>query len=164
MLLLRHSLITLLYTRTGIAAGSPIPIDLMKNLIGRMNLRDLTNAYGMSKSFRTLKMIICAIFLLIHLISPSSAETSPVSFQTTPDDPIIKRVETVGKVQPHVKAKIIDLDGNVVDIGKPGEICIAGYLLQKGYAVESCKTVHVNFSNQHLLFLGTGKMKNKLSA
>ncbi|KAF9482709.1 acetyl-CoA synthetase-like protein [Pholiota conissans] len=94
--------------RTGIAAGSPIPIDLMKNLIGRMHLRDLTNAYGMT-------------------------ETSPVSFQTTPDDPIIKRVETVGKVQPHVKAKIIDADGRIVDVGKPGEICIAGYLLQKGY-------------------------------
>ncbi|KAF8970222.1 hypothetical protein BDZ97DRAFT_1694974 [Flammula alnicola] len=94
--------------RTGIAAGSPIPIDLMKSLIEHLHLRDLTNAYGMT-------------------------ETSPVSFQTTPDDPIIKRVETVGKVQPHVKAKIVDPNGNVVDVGKPGEICVAGYLLQKGY-------------------------------
>ena len=68
-----------------------------------------------------------------------SAETSPVSFQTTPADPIIKRVETVGKVQPHVKAKIIDGDGNVVDVGMPGEICVAGYLLQKGY-VKICAT------------------------
>ncbi|KDR72597.1 hypothetical protein GALMADRAFT_252749 [Galerina marginata CBS 339.88] len=94
--------------RTGIAAGSPIPIDLMKNLISKLNLTELTNAYGMT-------------------------ETSPVSFQTTPNDPIIKRVETVGKVQPHVKAKLIDPQGNVVDVGKPGEICVAGYLLQKGY-------------------------------
>ncbi|KAH9477789.1 Acyl-CoA ligase sidI [Psilocybe cubensis] len=94
--------------RTGIAAGSPIPIDLMKHLISELNLTELTNAYGMT-------------------------ETSPVSFQTTPADPIIKRVETVGKVQPHVKAKIIDTQGNVVDVGKPGEICVAGYLLQKGY-------------------------------
>ncbi|KAF8999106.1 acetyl-CoA synthetase-like protein [Cyathus striatus] len=94
--------------RTGIAAGSPIPIDLMKSLISKMNLTDLTNAYGMT-------------------------ETSPVSFQTTPADPIIKRVETVGKVQPHVKAKLVDSDGNVVPIGTPGEILISGYLLQKGY-------------------------------
>lgn len=57
---------------------------------------------------------------------------SPVSFQTTPADPIIKRVETVGKVQPHVKAKLIDPEGNIVPVGTPGEICIAGYLLQKG--------------------------------
>ncbi|KAF4616971.1 hypothetical protein D9613_008520 [Agrocybe pediades] len=94
--------------RTGIAAGSPVPIDLMRSLITKLNLSELTNAFGMT-------------------------ETSPVSFQTTPDDPLIMRVETVGKVQPHVKAKIIDADGNVVDVGKPGEICIAGYLLQKGY-------------------------------
>lgn len=57
---------------------------------------------------------------------------SPVSFQTTPADPIEKRVETVGKVQPHVKAKLIDSEGNIVPIGVPGEICVAGYLLQKG--------------------------------
>ncbi|CAA7268372.1 unnamed protein product [Cyclocybe aegerita] len=94
--------------RTGIAAGSPIPIDLMQSLINKLNLRELTNAYGMT-------------------------ETSPVSFQTTPADPIIKRVETVGKVQPHVKAKVIDGEGNTVDVGKPGELCVAGYLLQKGY-------------------------------
>ncbi|KAF8157017.1 hypothetical protein B0H34DRAFT_783221 [Crassisporium funariophilum] len=94
--------------RTGIAAGSPIPIDLMKSLISKLNLKDLTNAYGMT-------------------------ETSPVSFQSTPADPITKRVETVGKVQPHVKAKLIDPEGNVVDVGTPGEICVAGYLLQKGY-------------------------------
>ncbi|KAJ6449425.1 hypothetical protein C8R47DRAFT_999222 [Mycena vitilis] len=92
--------------RTGIAAGSPIPIELMKSLISKLNLVDLTNAYGMS---------------------------DPVSFQTTPADPIIKRVETVGRVQPHVKAKLIDPDGNIVPVGMPGEICVAGYLLQKGY-------------------------------
>ncbi|KAK7036621.1 hypothetical protein VNI00_011554 [Paramarasmius palmivorus] len=94
--------------RTGIAAGSSVPIELMKKLISDLNLRDLTNAYGMT-------------------------ETSPVSFQTTPDDPVIHRTETVGRVQPHVKAKLIDPDGNIVPIGKPGELCVAGYLLQKGY-------------------------------
>ncbi|KAJ1305913.1 hypothetical protein OPQ81_010632 [Rhizoctonia solani] len=94
--------------RTGIAAGSPVPIDLMNKLIERLNLYDLTIAYGMT-------------------------ETSPVSFQTTPDDRLQMRVESVGKVQPHVRAKIIDGHGDVVPVGVPGELCIAGYLLQKGY-------------------------------
>ena len=62
----------------------------------------------------------------------SPAETSPVSFQTVPEDPIIKRVETVGRVQPHVKAKIVDGDGNVVPVGTPGQLLVAGYLLQRG--------------------------------
>jgi hypothetical protein len=57
---------------------------------------------------------------------------SPVSFQTTPADPITKRVETVGKVQPHVKAKLVDPRGKIVPVGTPGEICVAGYLVQKG--------------------------------
>ncbi|KAJ6486926.1 hypothetical protein C8R45DRAFT_996472 [Mycena sanguinolenta] len=94
--------------RTGIAAGSPIPIELMKSLIAKLNLSELTNAYGMT-------------------------ETSPVSFQTIPADPVLKRVETVGRVQPHVKAKLIDPNGDIVPVGVPGEICVAGYLLQKGY-------------------------------
>lgn len=94
--------------RTGIAAGSPVPIELMKQLMNQLGLDGLTNAYGMT-------------------------ETSPVSFQTTTDDPLLKRVETVGRVQPHVKAKLVDEEGNTVPVGTPGEVCIAGYLLQKGY-------------------------------
>ena len=58
---------------------------------------------------------------------------SPVSFQTTPSDPVTKRVETVGKVHPHVKAKVVDAEGKVVPIGTPGEVCVTGYLLFKGY-------------------------------
>lgn len=58
-----------------------------------------------------------------------------MSFQTTPDDSVIKRTETVGKVQPHVRAKLIDADGNIVPIGTPGEICVSGYLVQKGCVV-----------------------------
>ncbi|CAE6521746.1 unnamed protein product [Rhizoctonia solani] len=77
--------------RTGIAAGSPVPIDLMRKLIERLNLHDLTIAYGMT-------------------------ETSPVSFQTTPDDRLEMRVESVGRVQPHVRAKIIDGHGVVVPV------------------------------------------------
>lgn len=76
--------------------------------------------------FDSLSHILCRSYINV------TAETSPVSFQTTPEDPIIKRVETVGKVQPHVKAKIIDSDGKIVKVGRPGEICVAGYLLQKG--------------------------------
>ncbi|KAG8713907.1 hypothetical protein FRC08_012656 [Ceratobasidium sp. 394] len=94
--------------RTGIAAGSPVPIDLMRQLISKMNLKDLTIAYGMT-------------------------ETSPVSFQTKPDDPLETRVESVGRVQPHVRAKIIGEDGSLTPVGTPGELCVAGYLVQKGY-------------------------------
>ncbi|THU80525.1 acetyl-CoA synthetase-like protein [Dendrothele bispora CBS 962.96] len=94
--------------RTGIAAGSSVPIELMRRLISELNLRDLTNAYGMT-------------------------ETSPVSFQTTPADNLTQRTETVGKIHPHVQMKVLDPDGNPVPRGKPGEIVVAGYLLQKGY-------------------------------
>ncbi|PBK94725.1 acetyl-CoA synthetase-like protein [Armillaria gallica] len=104
--------------RTGIAAGSPIPIALMQELIAKLNLVDLTNAYGMT-------------------------ETSPVSFQTTPEDPVVKRVETVGKVQPHVRAKIVDTNGQVVPVGVPGQICVAGYLVQKGYWEDEAQTAQV---------------------
>ncbi|KAH9983134.1 acetyl-CoA synthetase-like protein [Russula compacta] len=94
--------------RTGIAAGSPVPIELMKQLMKKLNLRELTNAYGMT-------------------------ETSPVSFQTTPADSITQRVETVGKVRPHVMAKVVDLAGKVVPVDTPGELLVSGYLLHKGY-------------------------------
>ncbi|KAJ7057840.1 hypothetical protein C8F01DRAFT_1371920 [Mycena amicta] len=118
--------------RTGIAAGSPVPNELMKSLIAKINLTDLTNAYGMT-------------------------ETSPVSFQTTPADPILKRVETVGRVQPHVKAKLVDPEGNVVPVGTPGEICIAGYLLQKGYWEDEEQTREVMRTDENgTLWMHTG--------
>ncbi|PIL27690.1 transporter [Ganoderma sinense ZZ0214-1] len=94
--------------RTGIAAGSPIPTELMKQLIERLNLTELTVAYGMT-------------------------ETSPVTFHSVTNDPVIKRIETVGQILPHVRAKLVDPEGNVVPIGKPGELLTAGYVLQKGY-------------------------------
>ncbi|KAJ3783271.1 acetyl-CoA synthetase-like protein [Lentinula aff. detonsa] len=120
--------------RTGIAAGTTIPIDLMRRLISEMNLRDLTNAYGMT-------------------------ETSPVSFQTTPSDPIIKRVETVGKVLPHVKAKITDPKGNIVPVGVPGEVCVSGYLVQKGYWNDEEHTrqvTHKDPGDDHTVWMHTG--------
>jgi acyl-CoA synthetase (AMP-forming)/AMP-acid ligase II len=72
-------------------------------------------------------------FLVIFL----TAETSPVSFQTTPEDSITQRVETVGKVLPHVMAKVVDHAGNVVPVNMPGELLISGYLLQRGCELPS---------------------------
>ncbi|KAH9835271.1 acyl-CoA synthetase [Rhodofomes roseus] len=94
--------------RTGIASGAPVPIEMMKRLIEQLNLNELTVAFGMSPS-------------------------PPVSFQTNPDDPIIKRVETVGRPLPHVKAKIVDEHKETVPVGTPGEILVSGYLVHKGY-------------------------------
>jgi acyl-CoA synthetase (AMP-forming)/AMP-acid ligase II len=67
------------------------------------------------------------------LVISFTAETSPVSFQTTPVDSITQRVETVGKVLPHVMAKVVDYAGNVVPVNTPGELLVSGYLLQNGY-------------------------------
>ncbi|KAI0630805.1 acyl-CoA synthetase [Trametes polyzona] len=94
--------------RTGVAAGSPVPIELMKQLSEKLNLTELTSAYGMT-------------------------EFSPVAFQSTPDDPIEKRYETVGTVIPHVTAKVVDPEGKIVPVNTPGEVFVSGYLLQKGY-------------------------------
>ncbi|TFY57579.1 hypothetical protein EVG20_g8486 [Dentipellis fragilis] len=120
--------------RTGIAAGSPVPIQLMKQLIEDINLRELTNAYGMT-------------------------ETSPVSFQTVPSDPLLKRVETVGKVRPHVKAKVVDEEGNVVPIGTPGELLVSGYLVQKGYwedEEQTKKVIKRNPEHEETVWMHTG--------
>jgi len=95
--------------RTGIMAGSPCPIEVISKVISIMGMREITIGYGMT-------------------------ETSPVSFQTSIDDPIELRVSTVGKVHPHVEAKVIDpLTGTVVAQGNPGELCIRGYLVMKEY-------------------------------
>lgn len=94
--------------RTGIMAGSPCPIEVMRRAIGEMNLREITIAYGMT-------------------------ETSPVSFQTTVDDPIERRVSTVGRIHPHVEVKVVDADGRIVPPGTPGELLTRGYSVMLGY-------------------------------
>jgi fatty-acyl-CoA synthase len=95
--------------RTGIMAGSPCPVEVMKQCIERMNMDEVTIAYGMT-------------------------ETSPVSTQTATDDPIDKRVGTVGRVHPHVEIKIVDPDsGETVERGQPGEFCTRGYSVMVGY-------------------------------
>jgi fatty-acyl-CoA synthase len=94
--------------RTGIMAGSPCPIEVMRRAMDRMHLRDITIAYGMT-------------------------ETSPVSFQTALDDPLERRVATVGRIHPHLEVKIVDAEGRVVPPGTPGELCTRGYSVMLGY-------------------------------
>ena len=76
---------------------------------------------------------------------------SPVSFQTVTDDPIVKRTETVGRVQPHVKAKLIDTEGRIVPVGTPGEVCVSGYLLQKGYSDNFFFPSEANYSELRVM-------------
>ena len=101
--------------RTGIMAGAPCPIEVMKRVQAEMHMDQVTIAYGMT-------------------------ETSPVSFQSSIDDPIEKRVSTVGRVLAHVQAKIIDADGRVVLRGERGELCTRGYSVMRGYWNDAEKT------------------------
>ncbi|MFQ5953862.1 MAG: AMP-binding protein [Kiloniellales bacterium] len=101
--------------RTGIIAGAPCPIELMRRLIGDMHLSQITIAYGMT-------------------------ETGPVSFQTSVDDPLERRVTTVGRVLPHTEVKIVDDQGRVVPRGTPGELMTRGYSVMPGYWGDPEKT------------------------
>jgi len=94
--------------RTGIMAGSPCPIEVMRQVIDRMHMPEVTIAYGMT-------------------------ETSPVSFQSGCDDSLEVRVSTVGRIQPHLEVKIVDEAGGVVPRGQPGELCTRGYSVMLGY-------------------------------
>ncbi len=95
--------------RTGIMAGSPCPVEVMRKVIERMHMNEVTICYGMT-------------------------ETSPVSTQTGADDPVERRVSTVGRVHPHVEVKIVDpLSGQVVPRGEPGELLTRGYSVMLGY-------------------------------
>jgi fatty-acyl-CoA synthase len=94
--------------RTGIMAGAPCPIDTMRAVIDRMHMREVTSGYGMT-------------------------ETSPLSFQSRTDDPIDRRVSTVGRILPHVEVKIVDANDKVARIGESGELCTRGYGVMRGY-------------------------------
>jgi len=94
--------------RTGIMAGAPCPIEVMKRVVADMHMSEVTIAYGMT-------------------------ETSPVSFQSATDDPLDKRVATVGRVQPHLECKVVDALGEVVPTGATGELCTRGYSVMQGY-------------------------------
>jgi len=102
--------------RTGIMAGSPCPVEVMKRVVSEMHMAEVTIAYGMT-------------------------ETSPVSAQTTADDDMERRVSTVGRVHPHVEVKIINPDnGLVLPRGEPGEMCTRGYSVMLGYWNEPERT------------------------
>jgi len=94
--------------RTGIMAGSPCPIEVMRNVSSRMHMPEVTICYGMT-------------------------ETSPVSFQSWTTDPLERRVSTVGRIHPHVEVKIVDPDGATVPTGVAGELCTKGYSVMMGY-------------------------------
>jgi fatty-acyl-CoA synthase len=90
-------------------AGAPCPVEVMRQVIERMHMRDVTICYGMT-------------------------ETSPVSFQSATDDPVEDRVSTVGTIHPHVECKVVDPDtGRIVPLGVRGELCTRGYLVMLGY-------------------------------
>jgi fatty-acyl-CoA synthase len=102
--------------RTGIMAGSPCPIETMRRCVDEMHMEEVTICYGMT-------------------------ETSPVSTQTGADDPLEKRVGTVGRVHPHVEVKIVSPDtGAIVARGEPGELCTRAYSVMLGYWDEPEKT------------------------
>ena len=101
--------------RTGLMAGAPCPIELMKETVSTFHLPEITIAYGMT-------------------------ETSPVSFQSQTDDPVDKRCGTVGRVAPHAEAKIVDRDGNIVARGEQGEVLTRGYMVMQGYWDDPEKT------------------------
>jgi fatty-acyl-CoA synthase len=95
--------------RTGIMAGSPCPVEVMRKVIERMHMSEVTIAYGMT-------------------------ETSPVSTQTGADDDLEHRTSTVGRVHPHIEVKIVDpVSGVCVARGEPGELCTRGYSVMQGY-------------------------------
>lgn len=102
--------------RTGIMAGSPCPVEVMKRVIADMHMREVTIAYGMT-------------------------ETSPVSLQSAVDDSLELRVSTVGRVQPHLEVKIVDpATGRIVPRGQPGELCTRGYSVMLGYWDDADRT------------------------
>ncbi len=102
--------------RTGIMAGSPCPVEVMKRCISEMHLAEVAISYGMT-------------------------ETSPVSTMTRGDDDLERRTETVGRAMPHVEVKVVDPDtGHVVPRGQTGELCTRGYSVMLGYWEDPAKT------------------------
>ncbi len=101
--------------RTGIMAGAPCPVAVMQRVLQDMHMSGVTIAYGMT-------------------------ETSPVSFQSGLDDPLDRRVSTIGRVHPHVQVKIVDGDGRTVPRGEKGELCTRGYSVMLGYWNEPERT------------------------
>ncbi|WP_280434135.1 AMP-binding protein [Nocardia carnea] len=134
--------------RTGIMAGSPCPVEVMKQVIDRMGMSEVTICYGMT-------------------------ETSPVSIQTRADDSIDQRTATVGRVGPHLEIKIIDpVSGRTLPRGEPGEVCTRGYSVMLGYwedpektaeAVDAARWMHtgdLGIMDDHGYVAITGRIKD----
>jgi fatty-acyl-CoA synthase len=101
--------------RTGVMAGSPCPVEVMKRVIDEMHMPEVAICYGMT-------------------------ETSPVSTQTRVDDDLDRRTATVGRVMPHLEVKVVDAEGRTVPVGTPGELCTRGYSVMLGYWDEPGRT------------------------
>ncbi|MFZ5608040.1 MAG: AMP-binding protein [Pseudomonadota bacterium] len=108
----RHDLSTL---RTGVMAGAPCPAAVMRRVINDMHMREVTICYGMT-------------------------ETSPVSFQTHANDPLAKRVASVGRAHPFIEAKIVDESGRILARGQQGELLVRGYSVMRGYWGDEART------------------------
>lgn len=104
--------------RGGMMGGASCPVETMKAVISNLHMPEVTIIYGMT-------------------------ETSPVSFQTRPNDPFDARVETIGRVLPHLEVKIVDDQDRVVPIGQPGQLCTRGYSVMRGYWGEPERTAQV---------------------
>jgi fatty-acyl-CoA synthase len=101
--------------RSGIMAGSPCPIEVMRRAVELMHVSEIVIGYGMT-------------------------ETSPASFVSSTDDPLERRVSTVGRAMPHVEAKVVDAEGRIVPRGTAGELLTRGYLVMLGYWDDEAKT------------------------
>jgi fatty-acyl-CoA synthase len=104
--------------RTGVMAGSPCPIEVMRQVVSEMHIPEITICYGMT-------------------------ETSPVSFQSSISDSLERRVTTVGRIHPHVEVKIVDEQGRIVPRGQSGELCTRGYSVMRGYWDDAARTAEV---------------------
>lgn len=122
------------HLRTGIAAGSSVPAELMRKLHKDLNLTELTICYGMT-------------------------ETSPVSAMTTTDDPMDKRIDSVGRLLPHVRAKVVDPSDwtRILAPNQRGELAVSGYLLMRGYWNDAQRTAEVLVPDANgVLWMHTG--------
>ncbi|MCJ7683616.1 MAG: AMP-binding protein, partial [Desulfobacteraceae bacterium] len=94
--------------RTGAMGGTPCPIEVMRRVVNELNMKEVTITYGMT-------------------------ETSPITFQSSADESVERRVTSVGRIHPHVEAKVVDADGRIVPVGVDGELLIRGYCVMLGY-------------------------------
>lgn len=118
--------------RTGIIAGAPVPRPLMERLVNELGMREFTSSYGLT-------------------------EASPTCFNAENNESVDLKLTTVGKIMPHLHAKIVDRDGRIVKLGEKGELCISGYSIMKGYWRNKIKTreaVRSDASGVEWLFTG----------